>query len=243
MGKSRSAITLRLLTKADLPQITAIHMSAFPHRAMTALGSNAVQRYYDWLLTDVHPRAYRMGAFDGEKMLGFNFAGRYNGALSGFLDRNRNFLIAKVATRPWLLLTNELFRSRISIALRILSRKKTPARLISPDDTQPRAKIPTGFGILAIAVDPLVQGKGVGKLLMLDAEREAKRLGHTTLDLSVDLENSHAIEFYERLGWQKFYVADGSWQGTMVKILAPPTASPGSTGSATPIGSTPSSAL
>lgn len=216
MAASSPSVTLRTLTHADVPQISAIHMRAFPRRAMTALGSEAVARYYAWLLAEVHPHAYRMGAFDGEHLLGFNFAGRYNGALSGFLQHNRNFLIAKVAARPWLLLTNDLFRARIALALRLLRRrpmKPAAQRAITP---------PREFGILAIAVDPTVQGGGVGRLLMQDAEAEALRRGARVMNLSVDQDNAQAIRFYEHAGWYKVIDAAGMWDGNMLKTIAPP---------------------
>ncbi|MBL8133249.1 MAG: GNAT family N-acetyltransferase [Anaerolineae bacterium] len=219
MSTSDHPITLRTLTHADVPQISAIHMRAFPRRAMTALGSEAVARYYAWLLTDAHPHAYRMGAFDGERLIGFNFAGRYNGALSGFLQRNRSFLIARVAARPWLLLTNELFRSRIALALNLLRRR--PAK----PDAQRTVSPPREFSILAIAVDPAVQGSGVGRLLMQDAEAEALRRGARVMNLSVDQDNAQAIRFYEHGGWRKLTDASGSWDGNMVKTI-PPTSDP-----------------
>ncbi|MBK8023988.1 MAG: hypothetical protein IPK19_21785, partial [Chloroflexi bacterium] len=70
-----------------------------------------MHRYYDWLLTDVDPRAYRMGAFESENEneeredAGIQFCRPLQWRVSEILDRNRNFLIAKVATRPWLLLS------------------------------------------------------------------------------------------------------------------------------------------
>jgi ribosomal protein S18 acetylase RimI-like enzyme len=217
MSNSKPTITLKPLVSSYVNQIADIHMRAFPGRPMTTLGEDVVARYYSWLLSSAHPNAYRIGAFNDNEMVGFNFAGRYNGATGGFLQHNRNFLIRKVATRPWLVLTNELFRSRITMALKILRPKRKT--ILSEEAAQKRAAYLRGFGILAIAVDPARQGLGIGGLLMEDAEREAMRRGVDSMNLTVDTDNEQAVRFYERIGWTKLTVDENKWSGAMVKSL------------------------
>lgn len=232
MNVSEPNIVLRTLKTEDIGAISEIHLRAFPDRAMSALGFEAVRRYYAWLLMDVHSNAYRIGAFDGDRLVGFNFAGRYNGALSGYLQRNRNFLMMKVAQRPWLLITNELFRSRVNTALNIIRfRRRVRTSKAAPDNeaSVERVNYQRGFGILSIAVDPSVQGAGIGKKLMEDAQQEARRRGVGQMNLSVDVQNLQAISFYERIGWHKSLEADGVWRGSMIKALSPSTASETST--------------
>ncbi len=209
---------LRPLTHADLPAIAAVHMRAFPKRAMSALGVDVVTRYYAWLLHETHTDAHRVGAWQGDRLVGFNFAGRFNGAMTGFLQRNRNFLIGRVARRPWLILTNGLFRSRLRMAVEILQRRAqtTPA---APEAIAKRQAYLRGFGILAIAVDPDMQGAGVGRLLMRDADDEALRRGVEMMNLSVAPDNLQAIAFYERIGWHRQMRDDGAWDGDMIKQL------------------------
>jgi ribosomal protein S18 acetylase RimI-like enzyme len=210
-------LTLRPLTQHDLSAITAIHMRAFPRRALSALGEGAVLRYYTWLMDETHTQAYRMGAVQGDRLVGFNFAGRFNGAMGGFLARNRRYLTGQVLRRPWLLVTNELFRERAMQALSMLSRRRpAPA---SPHTTVERAAYQRGFGILAIAVDPAAQGGGVGRLLMADAEAEARRRGVAVMNLSVAKDNVQAIAFYERIGWHKVIPPGRTWDGVMHKVL------------------------
>jgi ribosomal protein S18 acetylase RimI-like enzyme len=208
---------LRPLTQADVPAIAAIHLRAFPRRALSALGEGAVLRYYTWLMDERHTQAHRMGAWAGDRLVGFNFAGRFNGAMSGFLAHNRSYLMAQVLRRPWLLLTNELFRERALQALSILNRRRAVSA--TPEAVAEREAYLRGFGILAIAVDPTLQGAGVGKLLMADAEAEARRRGVELMNLSVAVDNAQAIAFYERLGWHRVVRSGAVWDGVMHKRL------------------------
>jgi len=216
---AETQLVIRTLHLNDIAAVSAIHMKAFPNRAMSALGEDVLMRYYTWLMDDTHREAQRIGAFAGSTLIGFCFGGRFNGAMIGFLQRNRNFLIAKVISRPWLLVTNELFYSRIGMALRIL-KPATTHRTLSAEESAARAAYLHGFGILAIAVDPTTQGRGVGKLLMASAEAEARRRHIDYMNLSVDMDNAHAIRFYEHLDWVKV-MSDSGWNGEMRKSLKP----------------------
>jgi ribosomal protein S18 acetylase RimI-like enzyme len=76
------------------------------------------------------------------------------------------------------------------------------------------------FGVLAIAVDPQHQGTGLGKRLMVEVESIAAKRGFARLHLTVEVDNSRAIAFYQNLGWTKLPASDGAWRGQMVKSLA-----------------------
>ena len=52
-----------------------------------------------------------------------------------------------------------------------------------------------------IAVSPQVRGKGIGRLLMQQAERLARRKSYTLISLYVLRDNFQAIGFYHRLGY------------------------------------------
>lgn len=205
------------LTISELPHIVQIHRAAFPDSALTKLGSEAVRRYYLWLLTGPHD-AVNVGAFDLENVLiGFCFGGKFRGALSGFLEQNRSFLIRTVLMRPWLL-GNEIFRERLSLALNIFRRlrKKKAVTVAKMDVSQPKR---TSFGILAIAVDPQRQKTGAGRAIMEYCEQAALQLGFQLMDLTVHPTNHNAVAFYERLGWERV-LENGEWKGRMSKSLA-----------------------
>jgi len=51
------------------------------------------------------------------------------------------------------------------------------------------------------AVDPVYQGKGVGRLLINFAETKARELGYQNLDLYTHALMTENIEMYERMGY------------------------------------------
>ena len=207
------ALTLKSLTHADLLEVARIHCAAFPASALTALGVEAVRRYYAWQLDGPHEvSAY--AALRETQLVGFYFGGLFRGALSGFLANERRYLAWRLATHPWLML-NPLFRERLQTGWRALRKKwrSAPASTSAPKTAPPRQ-----FGILAIAVHPATQGLGAGQLLMNHAESQARAQHYTEMQLSVLTDNQQAIRFYERLGWQRTFEGD-TWKGNMIKTL------------------------
>lgn len=215
----RHDLTVRELRRDDLATVAGIHLAAFRDSALSGLGKEAVRRNYLWLLEGPH-ESTAIGVFDHGELVGYCFGGRFNGALTGFLHKNRAYLVGRVITHPWLVF-GPLFRDRIVLALKLLvARARGSQRAPAPAATVPAsAKPPPAYGILAIAVDPQRQGTGAGKLLMLRNEELARAAGFPSMELCVAATNAQAIRFYERLGWQK--AGDGKWEsgGLMTKSL------------------------
>lgn len=208
-----ASIEIRDLNQQDLPAIAKIHALAFPSSALTALGASAVRCYYEWQLMGPHDVS-ALGAFYENEMAGFCFGGVFRGAMSGFLRKNRAYLVWLVLTHPWLV-ANPLFRDRLVNGLKVLRRFSKPGRTNQPS---PIHKKPS-FGILSIAVNPEFQGKGLAKALMAESEAIAKRQGLDEMNLTVNPDNYQAIRFYDSLGWRK--VTRGSaWSGEMIKTLS-----------------------
>ena len=213
VNSMQAHMLIRKIRAEDLPDVAAVHMLAFPESALTRLGVEAVRRYYEWQLLGPH-EVTALGAYVNAELVGFCFGGIFRGAMSGFVRKNRKFLIGRVLARPWLV-TNPLFRSRLTAGARVLKGRAKPptsaARHASP--------APDHFGILAIAVHPERQGLGVGKMLMREAENVARRYGFREMDLTVSPGNRRAVEFYESLSWRRFS-RDSVWKGEMRKSLA-----------------------
>jgi len=185
-----------------LAQVTCVHIRAFPESALTRLGPEAVRRYYEWQLVGPHGHHF-IGIFDNSVLLGYAVGGTSRGAMSGFVHRNKGFLVRRVVARPWLLLGTE-FRSRISAATAsLLPSAKQP--LVQRTEIPPRS-----FGILAIAVDPTAQRKGIGRLLMDSLAQAAMDNDFDHMHLSVAAANTQAIAFYEGLGWTRLPHGKGS---------------------------------
>lgn len=80
--------------------------------------------------------------------------------------------------------------------------------------------------LYSIAVDPGMGGRGVGRALMLAAERGAAARGREALSLEVRSDNASAVGLYEKLGYQRFdvipdYYEDGQSALRMRKALRP----------------------
>lgn len=204
-------LTLNTLQLSDLEGISDIHRAAFPGSALTRLGEGAVCRYYHWLLTGPHD-ALCLGAYSGGKLVGYCFGGKFKGALTGFLLRNRLYLAWRVAAHPWLL-ANSLIVERLKLAGHLLRvRKQRKPAMLAPEYSP-------SFGILAIAVDPGQQGLGIGKMLMEAAEKEARQRNFPQMNLSVAVDNEQAVRFYLSIGWEKVLAQNNVWLGQMIKIV------------------------
>lgn len=208
---SVAELALERLRRDDLPAVAAIHMRAFTDSAITAFGAEAVRRYYAWLLDGPHDAAL-VGARQAGRLVGFCAAGVFRGAMNGYLRANRRYLALRVATHPSLL-ASPLIRDRIGYALRVTLQYSRVARATkTAPPSAPR------FGVLAIATDPTVRGHGAGRALMIEAEQRARTAGHPRMLLTVNVENTRAIAFYEQLGWQRD-ASSGTWSGAMYKDL------------------------
>lgn len=193
-----------------------MHRLAFPDSAWTKLGGRIVEEYYLWHLTGPHPVVRATGVFVDGEFAGFCVSGVFQASTSGFLARNLNLLMMRLAVRPWLVL-DPVFFGKLKSGRKIMKRYKSKNR----DRTQPiAAAAADSFGILAIAVDPRRQGLGLGQLLMDDAEKTAIKLDFQKMDLTVNPQNISAIRFYEKQNWVKLRVND-KWKGVMIKTLQP----------------------
>ena len=216
-------IILRELNTDDLPLIAAVHSAAFPDGALTRLGRVVVERYYLWQLTGPHSTVRAVGAFSGGDCAGFSFGGVFTGgSTSGFLRLNKTLLVKQFLLHPQNILSPQ-YLQRVWTSVKILRRAARRTLEIAAENASPNKKSPkkpASFGILSIAVSPEFQSHGIGKMLLLDAEREAVRSGFSQMDLMVHPDNTQAVRFYEKLEWEKLS-ADGKWRGVMIKKLRP----------------------
>jgi ribosomal protein S18 acetylase RimI-like enzyme len=202
--------SLRPIERRDLYQVAAVHLAAFQDSALSELGIEAVRRYYEWQLEGPHEARSIAAVSDGD-LVGFCFAGVFHGALSGFVRRNRGYLVRHVLAHPKLM-SNGVVRDAAARGARILGRTAFRRRSRAGGEK----KSDPYFAILAIAVNPRTQGGGVGRLLMDDAERAAIEAGFDEIRLSVAPDNRQAVRFYEKLGWTR-HVDGDDWKGAMRK--------------------------
>jgi ribosomal protein S18 acetylase RimI-like enzyme len=195
-----------------LPAVAVVHSRAFPDSALTRLGLGAVRRYYEWQLAGPHEHHF-IGAFNETGLMGFAVGGISRAALAGFVRRNKWYLVTRIMVTPRLLLSKRGWKAMVA-GMKGLRR----LRVLAKAPPRPQAAV-RSFGILAIAVDPAYQGKGIGLQLMARCERIARHDHFTRMHLTVNVSNTQAIRFYEKLAWAKVPGGEG-WTGAMEKILS-----------------------
>ena len=213
LAPAAPAVDIRPVGPEHLQAIAVVHCASFPESALSSLGTEAVRRLYEWQLVGPH-EAVALGAFVNDELKGFCVGGIFRKKMSGYLRRNVVFLVSRVAVRPWLMLRGG-FRDRFIAALRILRVLPPPTNGVPLyQDSNPHS-----FGILSIGVHPDLQGHGIGRVLMAEAEAVARQRGFRRMNLSVKTSNYEAIRFYEALAWTRRVGPDGVWHGEMTKWL------------------------
>lgn len=213
------AVEIAPLTADRLDEVARVHRLAFPEGALTALGPEAVRRYYEWQLVGPHDVVALAATGVEAGLIGFAVGGVFRGALSGFLGANRGFLVRTLASHPWLAgraVVREQRRNGVSLLTRRLPNDE-------PAAAPPSATASRSFGVLVVAVDPSWARGGVGGALLDALEAEARARGFERMALTVHPANLGAIRFYERAGWSRSSTTS-EWPGDMSKPLggAPP---------------------
>jgi len=208
-GTGRARI--RDVVESDLAEIARLHIDAFPESVLGRVGVEAVRRSYAWQLNGPHELTALVGVVDDDRIAGFLFGGVFRGSTIGFLRKEKWFLARQVLRHPGLV-RGRLGRDRFGLALRLLTRR---FRASAPAAENPAAVPVRSFGVLAIAVDPEVQGSGVGRLLMAEATERARAADFVGMHLSVHPDNERGLAFYTSLGWTPSPEPDGTWVGRM----------------------------
>jgi len=186
-------ITTVTIGRDRLGEVAGIHRRAFPEGALTALGPEAVRRYYEWQLCGPHDVVF-LGAIDATAgLVGFCVGGVFRGALSGYLRANRLHLLRTVAARPWIV-GQAVVRERGARAIVVLAHTRHPR-------SSPPSPARQTFGVLAVAVDPDHRRRGIGRCLLTAIEAAARERGFHRMALTIDPANLGAARFYEASGW------------------------------------------
>lgn len=183
----------RKIEKKDLPEVVRIHVAAFPDFFMTLMGQSFLKEYY--YSVSKMPDGIVLGCFNDEAS---------GGQLLGFCAET--VLSAGFNKRM-------LCRRLISFSLQSLRllfvNPKALVHFAKNLTKGPDSEIsdPAQYGeLLSIAVDPKIQGKGVGKALVAGIEEELLKRGQHENSLTTDaVGNDKTISFYKRCGYDVFY--------------------------------------
>jgi ribosomal-protein-alanine N-acetyltransferase len=69
-----------------------------------------------------------------------------------------------------------------------------------------------GARLYSIALDPVEQGRGLGRFLLGASERAAKAHGALAMRLEVRVDNARAIELYKKNGYRSFAAVENYYQ-------------------------------
>lgn len=192
--KAGDDISVRPMAHGDLRAVARIHRASFSGSRSTTLGTVFLRRMYRWFVDTEEGIA--VVALAGTELIGFA-AGPSQG---GYGRRLFRFAFPQavwgVLTHPWILVRGRtwyLWRSYM--------------KSFRPGAGRPKAPAPAGprkANVASIAVTPAGRGRGVGRLLLEEFEKEALRRGCEMITLAVEPDNETARNLYESCGWRLF---------------------------------------
>ena len=186
------------LTEELAPAVAALHLAAYAGYLNVRLGERYATAFLDWFRCE--ERAIALVALDGAKVAG------YVVGAPGDLKRARNrallpVVAREVARRPWLVLDGR-FRRAVLARLRLLFAR---SRREFADTHLPLPRV----DLVSIAVNPAMQGRGCGLLLMQEFEALARARAMRSMRLYVKPDNTAAHQLYRRSGWSPLGASAG----------------------------------
>jgi len=176
------------LCVSDINRVVEIHKNAFKNFFLTSLGTDFLKTYYKSAVKS--EMCTSIGLFEKDKLMGFAIiANNSEGFNSKLVKENLNdFLV--LGTKMLLTKPKSLFR---------LFKNFTKSNGNVSDDQN--------YGeLLSIGVDPSMQGKGAGKLLLKEIEVIAQKKGIRKIVLTTDFyDNESTVAFYRKVGYHLFY--------------------------------------
>lgn len=173
----------------DVKDIVDIHKQAFPDFFLTTLGDSFLSLYYCCMCES--PEAVTLCAYDEDKFVGFATSAYISHGFNKKLIK-QNFVrfglmgIRLLITKPWAL-------------IRLIKNfeKESPDNNIVDNGEYAE--------LYSIAVSPACQGKGVGKKLLLETEKDVCE-HNKTISLTTDYYNNEkTIGFYHSFGYKDYY--------------------------------------
>jgi ribosomal protein S18 acetylase RimI-like enzyme len=179
------SVPVRALGADDVAAVVAVHLRAFPSFFLSFLGPRFLREFYSSFLVDPMGRGF----------VAVDESGRMLGVVVGPLNPAGYF--KRLLKRRWwafCLASVSAVLRRPTVAPRLF--RAVVYRGEAPDG-------PVRALLSSIAVDPQVQGGGVGRLLVERWVAEVRAAGGTGCFLTTDAEGNEAVNaFYRKLGWK-----------------------------------------
>jgi len=175
----------RLLDQSDCKKIVNVHMAAFSSFFLTTLGPKFLFYFYKSIINNKDGLA--IGIFEKNNLVGFVVGSYYQ---KGFYKK---------------ILFNNFFSLSFSALLPLLKKPYAVFRIIS-SFFSPNININQSGGVLlSICINPSIQGKGIGNILINEFEKKLKEKNIFIYYLTTDKENNDKVNlFYLKAGFQLY---------------------------------------
>jgi ribosomal protein S18 acetylase RimI-like enzyme len=199
---AKSMNNTRKLSEADVPNVVAVHVSAFSGFFLTTLGTAFLRKYYRAVIS--HKDSICIGCEDEMgKFIGFAVGNRLS---KGFH--------LKILRRHWLVFMLEGLRLAMMRPKAIIRLYKNLSKNSHASDNGLYAEL------LSIGVCVSAEGKGVGRQLIEQFEYLAIKSGAAKICLTTDKnENERGLGFYLKNGYHIFYEFTTYPNRSMYKLI------------------------
>jgi len=179
---------LTIIEKTGIEEVIEVHKSSFKGFFLTTLGDDFLRLYYDCIRRDEN--AILIGIYDKGKLCGF--------CAATFMLKGFNIQLIKNNILKFLMIGLQLLFSKPMSLIHIIKNfRKNVSRF---NDKSEYAEL------LSIGVSEDLQGRGIGKKLLLELEKVLSIHECSILSLTTDFYNNDGvIEFYKRLGYEIYY--------------------------------------
>lgn len=196
MVKYRNAVP------SDYKQFAYIHNQAFEDFFLTTLGMQFLYTYYKSCLKNKNTIA--VCAYTEEnRIIGFASGSVWS---KGY---NKNIILSN-------------FFSFGIVSLRILLTKPLAIlRLFNNLNKENNENDKGDYSeLLSIGISPSYKGKGIGKQILLEFEKQVIKTNNNRISLTTDyFDNEDVIKFYNKLGYETFYNFDTYPKRKMIKMI------------------------
>ena len=179
---------VREVLREDINQVVNVHKASFQGFFLTELGDHFLKVYYDCVRKD--SKGILLGFYEDGQLYGFAAATTLAKGFNKHLIKNNLVQFSLIGAR--------LLVTKIPALVRLFKNfSKTDS---TSNDEGEYAEL------LSIGVSDKMQGKGIGKKLLIELEKVMIAKGCQKLSLTTDYDNNEkAIGFYNSLGYSKFY--------------------------------------
>ena len=179
---------IREVNKSDLSQISKVHIESFPNFFLSKLGCDFVKQYYNLILN--YDKHVFLCYAQNNEIIGFVSGFNNPKAFYKYLsEKKANFLyplLVSVCRNPFVIVT----------IAKAFKRIKNEAQIDNNNDFTNE--------LSSLAVNPIIQNKGVGKKLVDAYITVLKDSKIKAIQLTTDAENNDKVNsFYERLNFKK----------------------------------------